>query len=94
MEDQVAEFIQRRWTNNNSTFLNGNCYWFARILQLQFPYLSIFYLPIEGHFIAGNLGKYYDATGAVVPQEEPILLSDIRRKDYTWYSRLLKNCKD
>lgn len=94
MEGEVLEFIQRRWSKDNSTFLNGNCYWFARLLQIQFPYLSIFYLPIEGHFIAGNLGKYYDATGSVVPQEEPILLSDIRRNDPIWYNRLLKNCKD
>lgn len=53
-KERILNFIQRRFPQNcDSNWLTGNCLWFAYILQKRFPDLEIFYLPIEGHFIAG-----------------------------------------
>jgi len=93
--EEILEFIKRRWRGHEDLFLNGNCYWFARILQDQFG-TQICYLPIKGHFISKDLnGNYYDVTGLLNNIQEPILsLDEIKSKDPVWYQRLLRDCKN
>lgn len=54
MQD-VVDFV-KHFKGSEEVFLNGCCYWFARILQDRFHehgYLvDIFHDPIEGHFLA------------------------------------------
>ena len=94
MKESVIEFIERRWHNSNANWLNGNCYWFAKILCDRFPYLRIYYLPIEGHFIAADpiSKKYYDWTGEIELKEQAISLEYIKKNDIVWYNRLWRDC--
>ena len=42
MEEKINDFIKRRF-NKEDNWLNGNCLWFAYILQKRFPNLNIYY---------------------------------------------------
>ena len=91
---EIKEFIKRRFPRDNM-WMNGNCYWFARILVDRFPQLDIYYLPIRGHFVASDGKIYYDWIGAHTQyslEEEPIKLSVIRTIDPLWYDRLVRDC--
>ena len=92
MKNEVLDFINRRWSNTDAHWTDGNCYWFSHILSTRFPYLKIYYLPIIGHFIAGTANKYYDANGEYIPTEKPILLSDIKQEDDLYYKRIVRDC--
>lgn len=87
----VENFIKQRW-QIDSHFLDGNCLWFAIILKIRFPELEIYYLPIQGHFIVGKDNSYYDWTGKMKIEEEPLLLENIKQKDPLWYSHLIRDC--
>lgn len=63
-EDPVLKFINERFPND-SNWVNGNCYYFAKILQERFPDGSIYYDVIDCHFVFKHDGKYYDHTGIV-----------------------------
>ena len=60
--DEVIDFIIRRFPND-SAWLNGNCYYFSRILKDRFPDGEIFYDVIYGHFIFKYNDNYYDYSG-------------------------------
>lgn len=47
------------------TFLCGQCYWFAFMLQGRFKELDIVYEPVECHFLAQGHGRLYDIRGDV-----------------------------
>ena len=87
----VEEFIRRRFPIDNR-WLDGNCYWFAAILAHRFPQLDIYYLPIEGHFVAGDGEIFYDWLGRKNLNEIPQKLDTIRTQDPIWYSRLVRDC--
>ena len=101
--NEVIEFINRRFPED-CYWLNGNCLWFAFILQKRFPNMEIYYLPIEGHFITGlNIIKnelqnsniktvYFDWSGVIVPEEEVLSLSQIKKEDELWYKHLIRDC--
>ena len=59
------------------TFLNGYCYWFARILADRFSSAHVQYEPIEGHFLTEIGGRLYDIRGDV---------TDLYRRSMVWYS--------
>ena len=90
-KEEVLNFINSRW-KKDSDWTNGNCLWFAIILHKRFPHSRICYLPIEGHFITKICGVYYDATGIVNPEETVLLFSDIKKKDPSYYKRLIRDC--
>jgi len=93
-EKQISEilgFIQRRFPMD-CNWTNGNCWWFASILSARFPYLSVYYLPVEGHFIAGALNTYFDWTGQIFPEETPILFKELEKADELWAYRLYRDC--
>lgn len=92
---EIKEFINRRFPYDNM-WMCQNCYWFSRILVDRFPQLDIYYLPICGHFMAGDGEIFYDWIGTktkdITLEEKPIKLSVIRTKDPVWYSRLMRDC--
>lgn len=91
--NKIEEFIKRRWQTTDANWCNGNCYWFAIILTTRFTNLSIYYLPVEGHFVAGdNNGTFYDARGKQTLTEKPLLFSDIKKQDSLWYKHLIRDC--
>lgn len=92
--NEVEKFIERRWSDTDAHWSDGNCYWFAQILVMRFSYLQLYYLPVQGHFVAGDQLQYYDATGKIILTEEPLLFEDIVHNDPTWAARLLRYCRD
>ncbi len=88
---EILSFIEKRW-KKDANWLDGNCYWFAHILKTRFPFLEIYYLPIVGHFICGDDESFYDWTGVVNPEEEPILFNLIAETDPLWYDRIVRDC--
>lgn len=88
---EIEEFIRRRWPQD-CNWLNGNCYWFAAILRARFPFLSIYYDAIDGHFVAGALDTYFDWTGKTSISQGTYLLDEIAKNDKQWYRRLLRDC--
>ena len=89
--EEIIEFIKRRW-QLDSHWLDGNCYWFAHILTARFQHLNIYYLPIDGHFVAGDGDNFYDWTGLITLQEKPYLFSQLQIDEPNWYSRIIKDC--
>lgn len=88
--DKVEEFIRRRWGDTDAHWQDGNCYWFALILTQRFPsLLKLYYLPIIGHFIAGDGTNFYDSTGKINPPEKPAIEEEL---DPLEYGRLLRDC--
>ena len=92
MQETILEFIARRF-KDDCNWVNGNCLWFALILQMRFPSLKICYLPITGHFVVqDNNNLLYDWKGLVQTEENPLELNQLKQVDYTWYSRLMRDC--
>lgn len=91
MQNEILNFIKRRWSID-ANWTNGNCFWFAKILQLRFPQLQIYYLPIIGHFITSDGENYYDWNGIYLPEEEPINWEELRNSDFLWAERLIRDC--
>lgn len=87
----IIEFIKRRFSDD-CNWLCGNCLWFAIILKERFPYLDIYYLPIDGHFVVGDGNVFYDWSGVIDPEEPPIKLDDIKMTDKLWYDKLMRDC--
>lgn len=94
-ERDIIDFIQRRW-KKDSKFLDGNCYWFAHILATRFPQLEIYYLPITGHFVAGNGEAFFDWQGRKniwdYYHETPMKFEEIKEQDELYYNRLVRDC--
>ena len=73
-------------------FTKGNCYWFARILAIEFMG-AIYYDPIVGHF-ATMIGEVlYDITGVVENTSNFISIEEIYKDELLW-PRLLRDCMD
>ena len=93
-EEKIAEvlnFMKRRFSKD-CDWTNGNCFWFASILNARFKFLSIYYLPVTGHFVAGALGTYFDWTGKIEINEPAYLLNELCENDNEWGRRLLRDC--
>ncbi len=97
--NEVKSFITRRWAPYETKgWREGNCYWFAEILCSRFPELELYYLPAQGHFMAGNrvTKEFWDIDGLHTEMsipEHPISLQEIKEEDLNWYMRLLRDCK-
>lgn len=91
LEQEILEFINRRWSKD-ADWTNGNCYYFAKILKARFPQLDIYYCQIDGHFISGHNGEYFDWNGKYIPQETPVLFDDLEDIDRLLFSRIIRDC--
>lgn len=60
--EAIEDFIRRRFPEE-AKWTEGNCYYFAKILEIRFPGGKIMYEPVEGHFLYLYKGKYYDHGG-------------------------------
>lgn len=89
MEEEIIEFIKRRFPIDNS-WSNGNCYYFALILQKRFGG-ELYYDSIVGHFFLKNSIGNFDYNGKYEPKSEH-KLEDIKKDDLLWYERLVKYC--
>lgn len=94
MNSEILDFIDRRFSQTDANWMNGNCYWFAKILTERFPgQLLIYYIPDVGHFVAGNTrGIYYDWHGMFISDEKYPSIDDIKENDPLWYERLMRDC--
>ena len=88
--NEVEEFIQRRFSVN-CNWTSGNCYYFALILKDRFNG-TIYYNPIQGHFICRIGYDFYDYTGKV--SEPPILYNWDYYKDHDEldYQHIVRDC--
>ena len=73
-------------------FTEGNCFWFAIILAMEFDGV-IYYDPIVGHFATMVDGVIYDITGVVENTSDFISLEEIRKDELLWV-RLQRDCVD
>lgn len=94
MKDLVEDFIDRRFRQDSANlhWLNGNCLWFAIILQTRFPGGETFYLPVPGHFVYKYDGKFYDWHGIIKPFEPIIPFDQLKEQDKKWYDHLIRDC--
>ena len=95
--NEKEHFIKRFKEAANPTeiencFLHGNCYWFARILAIEFMG-AIYYDPIVGHFATMINGVMYDITGVVENIGDFISLEEICT-DELLCARLQRDCVD
>ena len=97
MKDEVLEFIQRRFPMDCS-WLNGNCFFFAKILNTRFSG-KIYYDTINGHFIFyrtcidKNLNGYYDYSGRINPIETNLVEWDCYNDvDHFHCERIIRDC--
>jgi hypothetical protein len=89
----ITNFIQRRFTQD-CNWQNGNCYYFAKILIARFPELCLYYLPVQGHFVAGQDNIFYDSTGVatLLENEQPIKWEDLIKEDPSLAFRVTRDC--
>ena len=84
MEEQILEFIKRRFPND-SHWMDGNCFYFAQILKARF-HGDVVYDPIDGHFLfLASDNQLYDWTG------RRIYTNEERRKMFLWKDCPLKD---
>lgn len=95
--DKIEEFINRRF-QSNCDWLEGNCYYFARILKMRFKG-EIWYDLVEGHFLFRNFDKFYDWSGLREeydfdkPEtvENLVKWADYKRIDPVHYERIVRD---
>lgn len=90
--EEILEFINRRW-QSDSDWLTGNCWYFVSILRERFSHLKRYYVPVEGHFVAGDGKHYYDWGGEYITEQTIISWEEIYKNDPVWADRLKKYCQ-
>jgi hypothetical protein len=95
MEEQVLEFIKRRFPND-SHWMDGNCFYFAQMLKARF-HGDVVYDPIDGHFLfLASDNELYDWTGRRSYTKEErnkmVLWSNYSRKDPLDYEHIVRDC--
>ncbi len=91
MHEEILDFINRRF-KDNCHWLDGNCYYFAVILKERFPGGQIYYDMINCHFCYGINGKFYDWTGAILPDGRLIPWKVFKLFDKTYFERVMRDC--
>ena len=94
MDTEILEFIKRRF-HNRDLWLNGNCYYFAKILETRFG-LQIVYCPLPGHFMARDItsGLFYDWLGSHTEDEiSPYYVWDeLKAEEPGLYRTIVEGC--
>ena len=87
----MTEFIRRRFPDD-SNWTNGNCYYFALILQSRFGG-EIFYDVIYGHFVTKIESKFYDYKGEVKTEGRKFIKwADFEKYDCLQKNRIIRGC--
>lgn len=98
--EELLEFIHRRFPTEDR-WLNGNCYWFAQILNHWFSLKDryatryLVYDVVYGHFYLYCRGWYYDWNGAheTLPEGSyDIHWDKFEEYDDIQYDRIRKEC--
>jgi hypothetical protein len=89
--NEILEFINRRF-KTDCNWLNGNCYYFALILNDRFPGGTIYYDVIYGHFIYQYKGKYYDWSGEMNPNGYLVDWSKFDEYDSLQKKHIVEGC--
>ena len=94
-KNEVLKFIDKfkfiHKKEIEEVFTTGNCYYFALILKERFEG-SIYYLPIENHFITYIGVQYYDISGKVIPDEEAIRWTSFQLIEPFEADRIKRDC--
>ena len=84
--EEVVKFIENfkklHKKELEEVFTCGNCYWFALILKERF-HGTLYYLPVENHFLCRIYKKFYDIKGLYV-------LTTAQRKNIKWWEGVKK----
>lgn len=91
-DDEVLEFIDRRFFDACEIWENENCYYFALILKDRFPDGAIVYDVIDGHFMFRRDGVFYDHTGIVHPDGYIVDWDDFDEYDSIQKKRIVRDC--
>lgn len=89
--DYVEEFILRRFPVD-CNWTTGNCYYFAIILKDRFNG-TLYYDPVDGHFLCKIGSNFYDYTGKV-EIDESILYNwtCYQEQDELNYQHIVRDC--
>ena len=88
--DEIIDFLERRW-QDDAKFTKENCYYFAVVLKARFPWLDVYYEPVDGHFVAGDGEHFYDWVSEYT-EGSPILFDEIQEADHAWYECIVRDC--
>lgn len=89
--DNVVDFIKRRFPKD-CDWKTGNCYYFALILKDRFPQGEVYYDVINGHFVFGLNGRYYDWDGKTKASNVVIKWSRFDSYDEAQMARIIRDC--
>lgn len=94
--NEIEEFITRRF-KTDCNWMNGNCYYFAKILVDRFCYLTLVYVPCPGHFMAYDSKSelLYDYTGKHTVDEVHYVFFDFNQLKFDepdMYFRIVEGC--
>lgn len=87
----VLDFINRRFPIPLDMWQEGNCFYFAKILQARFSKGVLYYDVIKGHFVTKIGDFYYDSTGVVKVNVEDLVCWETY-DDISHCSRIIENC--
>ena len=90
-EDAVLSFIQKKF-KNDCNWTNGNCYYFAKILQSRFTNGVIIYDPIDGHFLYKIGNNCYDFLGKHALPETFYIWKKLKFEEPRLYKRIKRDC--
>lgn len=90
MEEKITEFINRRFPQD-CNWTDGNCYFFAVILQSAFGG-DIYYDVVKGHFLLKCENDFYDWTGKVFKCETVVKWEEFGRYDEKQEERITRDC--
>lgn len=98
LHEEVLRFIAK-FRGSEDVFLNGCCYWFARILWERFGDYDavIAYEPCEGHFVTIINGRAYDIRGDVAHLywgKTLYAFDALEGLDSALYERLMRDCRN
>lgn len=92
LNDNVLDFISNRF-QNDCNWTDGNCFYFAKILETRFPGGTIYYDVIDRHFIYGYKGNYYDYNGIVEMNGRKLVAwNRFKEYDINVYKRVIRDC--
>lgn len=90
-KERILQFIVA-FEEMRDGFLNGKCYWFAKILETEFGG-TLYYDDIMNHWATMIDGVLYDASGEISAKGF-MLWSEMEAFDKAHYERLKEYCID